>query len=100
MRGSTVTDPIHPEGIYECNGCGRTYAEYVNGCLEDHDPPRSVRLVVADPPFITNVGTGMTPAPTEAWTPVDTDEMDRVRRRGAGDAQSAHFHHRPRGGSQ
>lgn len=43
-----MSDPIHPEGIYRCDGCGRTYAEYVNGCVEDHGPPRKVRLVVLD----------------------------------------------------
>lgn len=23
---------MRPDGIYACNGCGRTYGEYVNGC--------------------------------------------------------------------
>lgn len=53
-------DPIHPEGIYACQGCGRTYNEYVNGCLSCWDdnlsieenrrrfPLRSVRLEVPD----------------------------------------------------
>lgn len=43
-----MTDPIHPEGIYRCNGCGRTYPEYVNGCVEDHLPPRRVVLVIPE----------------------------------------------------
>ena len=43
-----MSDPWHPEGIYQCEGCGRTYPEYVNGCLSDHDRPRSVRLVVPE----------------------------------------------------
>ena len=37
-----------PEGIYACNGCGRTYAEYINGCVEDHAAPRSVRLAIPE----------------------------------------------------
>lgn len=37
-----------PEGIYQCNGCGRTYPEYVNGCVNDHPRPRKVELVVAE----------------------------------------------------
>lgn len=41
-------DPIHPEGIYECEGCGRTYPEYINGCVNDHESPRGVRLVVME----------------------------------------------------
>lgn len=41
-------DPWHPEGIYQCNGCGRTYLEYVNGCVEDHGEPRKVALVLPD----------------------------------------------------
>jgi len=41
-------DPIHGDGIFECNGCGRLYGEYVNGCVEDHGNPRKVRLVVPD----------------------------------------------------
>jgi DNA-directed RNA polymerase subunit RPC12/RpoP len=45
-----MSDPIHPEGIYECNGCGRIYCEYINGCLSEHLPPRSVRLVVPELP--------------------------------------------------
>ena len=43
-------DPIHPEGIYVCDGCGRTYPEYVNGCVNDHGPPRRVALVVDELP--------------------------------------------------
>lgn len=41
-------DPIHGDGIFECNGCGRLYGEYINGCVEDHGNPRKVRLVVPD----------------------------------------------------
>ncbi len=37
------------EGIWQCNGCGKTYPEYVNGCVEDHGRPRSVQLAVAEP---------------------------------------------------
>lgn len=36
------------EGIFRCNGCGRTYSEYVNGCVEDHGPPRSVELAIPE----------------------------------------------------
>jgi hypothetical protein len=55
-----MSDPIHPEGIYACEGCGRTLAEYINGCPHCWDddltitenqakyPRRSVRLVAAD----------------------------------------------------
>lgn len=93
-----MSDPIHPEGVYQCNGCGRTYPEYVNGCVEDHEKPRSVVLVTPDPPpFVTDIGTGMDLTPSDPWTPVDTDEFDRVRQRGDTEAQSAHFHHRHRG---
>lgn len=57
-RRPVVSDPMHPEGIYACEGCGHTYPEYVNGCDycwdEELDaeanrrkyPRRSVRLVV------------------------------------------------------
>ena len=45
-----IDDPWHPEGIYACNGCGRIYNEYINGCLGDHGHPRSVRLVVPELP--------------------------------------------------
>jgi hypothetical protein len=38
-------DPIHPEGIYVCTGCGQIYAEYVNGCPRCGQP---VRLTVRD----------------------------------------------------
>lgn len=41
-------DPWHPEGIWQCNGCGRTYPEYVNGCVEDHERPRKVVLVIPE----------------------------------------------------
>ncbi len=56
-----MSDPIHPEGIYQCEGCARTYPEYVNGCVDCWDddltgeqnrakyPHRSVRLVLAEP---------------------------------------------------
>lgn len=43
-----MSDPFHPEGIYRCNGCGRTYPEYVNGCVNDHPSPRRVELVVPE----------------------------------------------------
>lgn len=39
---------MRPEGIWECNGCGRTYPEYVNGCVQDHSPPRKVVCVVME----------------------------------------------------
>jgi hypothetical protein len=47
-----------PEGIYQCQGCRRTYPEYVNGCVDCWDdnlstednrrlyPNRKVVLVV------------------------------------------------------
>lgn len=41
-------DPWHPEGIYQCNGCGRTFPEYNNGCPFDHPAPRKVVLVVPE----------------------------------------------------
>jgi hypothetical protein len=41
-------DSIHGDGIFQCDGCGQTYAEYVNGCPKDHDSPRKVVLVVPD----------------------------------------------------
>ena len=53
-------DPFHPEGIYACEGCGKTYPEYVNGCIVCWDddlspeanrekyPHRGVRLIVLD----------------------------------------------------
>jgi len=43
-----MSDPWHPEGIYQCDGCGRTYPEYVNGCVNDHPAPRKVVLVIPD----------------------------------------------------
>jgi ribosomal protein L37AE/L43A len=36
------------EGIWQCEGCGRIYPEYVNGCVEDHEPPRKVVLVIEE----------------------------------------------------
>lgn len=57
---ATTDNPFHPDGIYACEGCGRTYAEYINGCLDCWDdslttdenrrrfPRRGVRLVVPD----------------------------------------------------
>ena len=44
-------DPIHPEGIWSCEGCGRTYPEYINGCVNDHGSPRGVRLAVPEGPL-------------------------------------------------
>lgn len=41
-------DPVHPEGIYVCNGCGQTYPEYINGCINDHQPPRKVVLIIPE----------------------------------------------------
>lgn len=38
------------EGIWQCEGCGKTYPEYVNGCVEDHGRPRGVVLVVPEQP--------------------------------------------------
>ena len=38
-----------PEGIWQCNGCGRLYPEYMNGCVEDHGEPRRVVLMTPDP---------------------------------------------------
>lgn len=58
--GPVGRDPIHPEGIYVCEGCGQTYPEYVNGCVKCWDddltseenrmkyPRRSVRLLVSE----------------------------------------------------
>ena len=37
------------DGIFVCEGCSRTYPEYVNGCVEEHDAPRRVVLLVEDP---------------------------------------------------
>ena len=36
------------EGIYRCEGCGKTHPEYINGCIEDHKAPRRVSLVALD----------------------------------------------------
>lgn len=59
-RPTPTGDPIHPEGIYQCEGCGTMYPEYVNGCVVCWDdeltsdenrakyPHRSVRLVVPE----------------------------------------------------
>jgi len=55
-----TADPWHPEGIYQCQGCGRTYPEYVNGCISCWDddltieenqreyPRRAVVLIVEE----------------------------------------------------
>ena len=45
-----MTDPIHGDGIFECEGCGKTYPEYVNGCVVDHPRPRKVVLVIRELP--------------------------------------------------
>ena len=37
------------EGIWQCEGCGQIYPEYVNGCVEDHEPPRAVVLRIEEP---------------------------------------------------
>ena len=34
------------EQIWRCETCGKTYPEYVNGCVKDHDPPGHVVLVM------------------------------------------------------
>lgn len=52
---------MRPEGIWACNGCGRQYAEYVNGCVEDHGPPRKVELAITDPDHPTPVLVEMYP---------------------------------------
>ncbi len=44
-----MSDPIHGDGIFQCRGCGRTFAEYVNGCPHHDDGVRKVVLIVADP---------------------------------------------------
>lgn len=36
------------EGIWQCEGCGQTYAEYVNGCPKHDDGERGVVLVVPE----------------------------------------------------
>lgn len=41
-------DPIHGDGIFQCEGCGRLYPEYMNGCVEDHDYTRKVILIIAE----------------------------------------------------
>lgn len=51
-----MSDPWHPEGIYQCEGCGKVYPEYVNGCVEEHERPRRVALVVAEEPAVTMQG--------------------------------------------
>ena len=43
-----MSDLIHGEGIFQCRGCGQTYAEYVNGCPRHDDVERKVVLVVSD----------------------------------------------------
>jgi hypothetical protein len=48
-RNIVSYDPIHPEGIYQCEGCGKVYPEYINGCLNWHDDmSRRVALVVME----------------------------------------------------
>jgi hypothetical protein len=59
-KGWPQGDPIHPEGIWACEGCGQAYAEYINGCPRcwNYDlsreenlrrfPRRSVRLIVPE----------------------------------------------------
>jgi hypothetical protein len=39
---------MKPEGIWQCDGCGRTFPEYINGCTEDHPAPRKVRLAIPE----------------------------------------------------
>jgi hypothetical protein len=46
--GQVGLDPIHPEGIWVCEGCSAIYGEYVNGCVEDHPAPRGVKLRVPE----------------------------------------------------
>jgi hypothetical protein len=36
------------EGVWQCEGCQRIYPEYVNGCDDDHEPPRKVVLVIPE----------------------------------------------------
>jgi hypothetical protein len=45
-----MRDLWHGDGIFQCRGCGRIYAEYVNGCPDPvpHDD-RKVVLVVPVP---------------------------------------------------
>lgn len=54
-------DPIHPEGLYACEGCRATFPEYINGCPHCWDadltieqnrrkyPRRRVALVALEP---------------------------------------------------
>ena len=51
VREGVSDDPIHPEGIWSCEGCGRTYPEYINGCVNDHGSPRGVRLAIPEGPM-------------------------------------------------
>lgn len=37
------------EGPFRCLGCGKQYAEYVNGCLEEHGGERKVAAVPVGP---------------------------------------------------
>jgi hypothetical protein len=67
-----MSDLIHPEGIYQCNGCGRLYPEYINGCVVCWDddlspeenrrkyPNRKVVLVIPDRPSEETTPTAMT----------------------------------------
>jgi hypothetical protein len=44
-------DPIHGDGIFQCRGCRRLYAEYINGCpnpVHDDGGERKVVLVIPD----------------------------------------------------
>lgn len=43
-----MSDPIHDDGIFQCQGCGQTYAEYVNGCPRHDDGERKVVLAIPD----------------------------------------------------
>lgn len=43
-----MSDPLHGDGIYQCQGCEHTYPEYVNGCPRHDDGERKVVLVVQE----------------------------------------------------
>ena len=43
-----MSDLIHGNGIFRCQGCGHIYPEYVNGCVKHDDGERKVTLVIGE----------------------------------------------------
>ncbi len=54
------------EGIFQCQGCQRTYPEYLNGCLDDHPgSSRKVVLVVEAPMPVVFMAGQLPPEPDD-----------------------------------